>query len=201
MLDFLINYGYIGVFLAAFLAATILPFSSEVVLAGVMASGADYWTLIIAATIGNVLGGMTCYWLGTLGKREWITKYLGMPAEKVDHWTNYLQGKGSWMAFFVFLPGVGDFFAVALGLLRANAWAVLGFMTVGKFLRYLVLGESLRFTGKHWDSILDFMRTHPILTALIILAILSIVIISVLLWKRKERSTEADLPSKSEPNK
>ena len=61
VLDFLVNYGYIGVFIAAFLAATVLPFSSEVVFAGVLASGATYSTLIIAATIGNSLGGMTCY--------------------------------------------------------------------------------------------------------------------------------------------
>lgn len=188
MLDFLINYGYIGVFIAAFLAATILPFSSEVVLAGVMATGAGYWPLITAATIGNVLGGMTCYWLGTLGKREWITKYLGMPPEKVDRWTHYLQGKGAWMAFFVFLPGVGDFFAVALGLLRANAWAVLGFMTAGKFLRYLVLGESLKFTGKHWDTIMDFIRTHPVLFALLVVFVIAIAVGLALAYKKKKQS-------------
>ena len=42
------------------------------------------------------------------------------------------------MAFFVFLPGIGDFFAVALGLLRANVWAVAGFMLAGKLFRYLI---------------------------------------------------------------
>ena len=169
MLDFLIAYGYIGVFLAAFLAATILPFSSEVVLAGVMAAGADYWPLVLSATAGNVLGGMTCYWLGMLGKREWITKYLGMKAETVDKWTRFLQGKGAWMAFWVFLPGVGDFFAVALGLLRANVWAVLGFMTAGKLLRYLALGEGLKYTASNWQGILTFVKAHPLVPALLIL--------------------------------
>lgn len=172
MLDFLINYGYIGVFIAAFLAATILPFSSEVVMAGVMATGADYWTLILAATVGNVLGGMTCYWLGHLGKREWITKYLGMKPETVEKWTRYLQGKGAWMAFWVFLPGVGDFFAVALGLLRANVWAVAGFMTVGKFLRYVVLGEGLKYTTDNWSVILSWLKSHPIAPLLIIIALI-----------------------------
>lgn len=138
MLDFLIQYGYLGVFLAAFLAATVLPFSSEVVLSGVLLSGADYWSCIFAATLGNWLGGMTCYRIGTLGKKEWIVRYLKMSEEKIDRVTRWLKGRGSFMAFFVFLPGIGDFFAVALGLLRANVWGVAAFMLAGKFFRYLV---------------------------------------------------------------
>lgn len=145
MLDFLIEYGYLGVFIAAFLAATILPFSSEVVLSGVLLAGANYWQVILWATAGNFLGGMSCYWLGTLGKQEWIVKYLKMDPAKLQKWTEWLQGKGSWMAFFVFLPGVGDFFAVALGLLRANVWSVAFFMLLGKFLRYLVVGEAFNW--------------------------------------------------------
>lgn len=145
MIDLLIQYGYIGVFIAAFLAATILPFSSEVVMSGVLVAGAEYWLVVLSASLGNILGGMTCYWLGLLGKKEWITKYLKLDPQKLDKWTNWLQGKGAWMAFWVFLPGVGDFFAVALGLLRANPYVVLLFMSLGKFLRYLVLAEGIDY--------------------------------------------------------
>ncbi|MDO4770773.1 YqaA family protein [Porphyromonas sp.] len=137
-MEILIEYGYIGVFIAAFLAATILPFSSEIVLSGVLLTGASYPLCIAAATLGNWLGGMTCYWLGLLGKKEWIIKYLKLKEEKLDKVTSWLQKKGTWMAFFVFLPGIGDFFAVALGLLRANVWAVAAFMLAGKLFRYLV---------------------------------------------------------------
>lgn len=144
VLDFLVNYGYIGVFIAAFLAATVLPFSSEVVFAGVLASGATYSTLIIAATIGNSLGGMTCYWLGSLGKLEWLEKYFRMREEQIQKWVNKIQGRGSWVSIFVALPGVGDFIAVAMGYLRANAWGVLFWMTLGKFIRYVVVGEAAK---------------------------------------------------------
>ena len=65
-MDFLIDYGYIGVFIASFLAATVLPFSSEVVLTGVLLGGASYLPCMIAATMGNFLGGMTCYWTGRI---------------------------------------------------------------------------------------------------------------------------------------
>lgn len=144
VLDFLVNYGYIGVFIAAFLAATVLPFSSEVVFAGVLASGATYSTLIIAATIGNSLGGMTCYWLGSLGKLEWLEKYFRMKEEQIQKWVNKIHGRGSWVSIFVALPGVGDFIAVAMGYLRANAWGVLFWMTLGKFIRYVVVGEAAK---------------------------------------------------------
>lgn len=112
-MEFLIEYGYIGVFIASFLAATILPFSSEVVLTGVLLAGSAYWPCMVAATLGNFLGGMSCYWLGMLGKVEWIEKYLKLDAKKLQKVQDWIAGKGSWMGFFVFLPGIGDFIAVA----------------------------------------------------------------------------------------
>ncbi len=61
MIEFLLNWGYIGLFIASFLAATVLPFSSEVVFAGLIAAGLDIWTWIFIATLGNTLGGLTAY--------------------------------------------------------------------------------------------------------------------------------------------
>ena len=125
-MEFLIEYGYIGVFIAAFLAATILPFSSEVVLTGVLLAGASYNSCMVAATLGNFLGGMSCYWLGMLGKVEWIEKYLKLDTQKLHKVQTWIKGKGSWMGFFVFLPGIGDFIAVALGLLWASCGRMYG---------------------------------------------------------------------------
>ena len=140
-MEFLIEYGYIGVFIASFLAATILPFSSEVVLTGVLLAGAAYAPCMISATLGNFLGGMSCYWLGMLGKTEWIEKYLKLDPDKLRRVQEWIKGKGSWMGFFVFLPGVGDFIAVALGFLRANIWIVAVSMFLGKAIRYWVWME------------------------------------------------------------
>ena len=140
-MEVLIEWGYIGVFVAAFLAATVLPFSSEVVLTGVLLAGANYWPCIIAATIGNFLGGMTCYFLGYLGKVEWLEKYLKMDMKKIRKVQDWLSGKGAWMAFFVFLPGIGDFIAVGMGYLRANLLIVSTSMFLGKFIRYVVWME------------------------------------------------------------
>jgi membrane protein YqaA with SNARE-associated domain len=140
-MEFFIEYGYIGVFIASFLAATILPFSSEVVLAGVLLSGSSYWPCMIAATIGNFLGGMTCYWLGTAGKIEWIRKYLKMNIDKLLKMQDWLKGKGAWVGFFTFLPFIGDFIAVASGLLRANIKITALSMFIGKAIRYWIWME------------------------------------------------------------
>lgn len=137
----LIEWGYIGVFIASFLAATVLPFSSEVVLTGVLFAGADYWQCMVAATLGNFLGGMSCYYLGMLGKVEWIEKYLKLDIKKLEKVQNWIKGKGSVMAFFVFLPGIVDFIAVALGFLRGNVWIVAISMFLGKAIRYWVWME------------------------------------------------------------
>ena len=147
MLEGLEAFGYFGLFLAAFLAATVLPFSSEVVFLAVLAAGLDLWTSITVATVGNTLGGMTCYWLGKLGKVEWIEKYMGVKPEQTAKVQKWLQGKGAAMAFFSFLPVVGDPLAVALGFMRANVWLVLLWMTIGKCVRYIVLGVG-------WEAIL-----------------------------------------------
>lgn len=140
-MEFLIEYGYWGVFIASFLAATVLPFSSEVVLAGVLLAGAAYWPCLIAATIGNFLGGLTCYWLGMAGKIEWIRKYLKMNIDKLLKMQDRLQGKGAWIGFFSFLPFIGDFIAVALGLLRANFRITAFSMFIGKIVRYWIWME------------------------------------------------------------
>lgn len=152
-MEYLIEYGYIGVFVAAFLAATILPFSSEVVLTGVLLAGASYYPCMIAATAGNFLGGMTCYWFGMLGKIEWIEKYLKMDRSKIDKVQEWLRKKGSWTAFFVFLPGIGDFIAVALGFLRANVWIVAFFMLAGKAVRYWIWMEFVYASSSFFDTL------------------------------------------------
>jgi membrane protein YqaA with SNARE-associated domain len=134
----LIEWSYLGLFIATFLAGSILPFSSEAVLSGVLALGAHPWGCIAAATAGNFLGGMSCYWIGHFGRIEWIEKYLKVKPEKLQKYLAFMHGKGSWMAFFTFVPVVGDLLAVTLGYMRANVWITAAAMLTGKFIRYWI---------------------------------------------------------------
>ena len=78
----LTELGLLGLFIASFLAATVVPFSSEFVFSAMVFGGFNAWSCVIVATMGNWLGGMTCYYLGRLGKIEWIEKYFRIKREK-----------------------------------------------------------------------------------------------------------------------
>jgi membrane protein YqaA with SNARE-associated domain len=82
---------------------------------------------------------MTCYWLGHLGKMEWIERYLKVKPEKIEKTRKFLQGRGAYMAFFAFLPILGTLIAITLGYMRSNRWIVLASMTAGKLLRYIII--------------------------------------------------------------
>lgn len=143
MLEGFVEYGYIGLFLAAFLAATLLPLSSEVVFVALLAAGLDAWGCILVASMGNWLGGMLNFYMGRLGKINWIEKYLKVKKEKIFKFQNWLEGKGAAMGFFVFAPVVGNVIGLALGFMRANVLIVGVTMFLGKFLRYVVIVYGL----------------------------------------------------------
>lgn len=126
-------------FLSAFLAGTVLPFSSEAVLLACVGCGLDPVMSVLSTTAGNVLGGLTCYGIGYLGKMEWIERYLGVSQRQLDRATRFLHGRGAWMALFSFLPVIGDAILVLLGLMRASVGVVSLSMTIGKLLRYALL--------------------------------------------------------------
>lgn len=137
MLGFM-GLGYLGLFLASFLAATVVPFSSEFIFSAMVFGGLDPWKCVLVATIGNWLGGMTSYYVGRLGKIEWIEKYFRIKKEKIDKFSDRIQKHGDWFAFFSFLPFIGDVIAVASGFFRCRWWIVAISMLLGKFARYIV---------------------------------------------------------------
>lgn len=91
---------------------------------------------------------MTNYYLGALGKIEWIEKYLRIPHSQVVKMQHFLSGKGAAMAFFSFLPIVGDVIALALGMMKANLIIVNISMFLGKFARYMILLQTLQYGTK-----------------------------------------------------
>jgi membrane protein YqaA with SNARE-associated domain len=142
-----VEWGYLGLFLASFLAATILPFSSEVVMALMLAGPFTKTGILLSATAGNWLGGITSYFLGYLARWNWIEKYLRTKQEDVYKFRLRIERYGSLIAFFCWLPFIGDLLAVALGVFRIQPARVFTWMLVGKFLRYLliVLGVEALF--------------------------------------------------------
>ena len=139
IIDILTSWGYLGMGLAAFLAGSFFPFSSEVVMVGLQTAGLDPWRLVIYGTVGNVAGGMFNYGVGRLGKLEWIERYLHVRREKLVQARRFMRGHRALMGFFSFIPILGSAITIVLGLTRANLPLSLFSITLGKFLRYVLL--------------------------------------------------------------
>lgn len=144
LVQLLIDWGYVGLFLSALLAGSIVPFSSELVMVALVGVGLNPALCLLSATLGNTAGGMTCYGMGRLGRVDWIEKYLKVKKEKVERMQRFLQGKGALMAFFTFAPFVGEAIAIALGFMRSNVLLTTLSMFLGKLVRYAVMLLALQ---------------------------------------------------------
>ena len=144
LIQLLIDWGYVGLFISALLAGSIIPFSSELVLVAQVNEGLSPAVCVLSAALGNTVGGMTCYYMGRLGRIDWIEKYFKVKKEKIDRMQHFLQGKGALMAFFAFLPFVGEAIAIALGFMRSNLVLTTVSMFIGKLLRYMAMLWALQ---------------------------------------------------------
>jgi membrane protein YqaA with SNARE-associated domain len=133
MLDSLFSFsaeaGFISLFIASFLAATLLPGGSEVVLIAVIAKYPDAILQAVAiATLGNTLGGSTSYLIGRM-----------IPNKANGRAVIYLHKYGYWALLFSWIPLFGDALCVAAGWLRFNPWVSLVLFAVGKLFRYVLV--------------------------------------------------------------
>lgn len=133
------SWGYWGLLVAAFIAGSVFPFSSEAVLTALQLAGLDPVRLFVAATVGNTAGSMFNYWIGTLGRMEWIEKYLHVSRQKVENTARWMERYGAWIGVLCFLPIIGSVIAVTLGFTRANPWLSFLTITIGKAARYALI--------------------------------------------------------------
>ena len=149
MLDSLIpilqSYGFWGMFIAAFVAGSVFPWSSEAIMLGLMAAGLDPVGLVVYGSAGNVLGSMFNYWVGHLGRLDWIERYLHVKKENLDKARRFMGGHVAWIGFFAFLPIIGSAITILLGLMRANLFITVLSITLGKVIRYSLLVYGAHF--------------------------------------------------------
>ena len=124
-------------FISAFIAGSFLPFSSEAVMMGLIAAGLQPVPLLIYATIGNWAGSMFNYWIGHLGRLEWVERYLHVSQKNLDRARHFIGDRGAWMGVFSFLPVIGTAICILLGLMRANPITSSISVLIGKILRYV----------------------------------------------------------------
>jgi membrane protein YqaA with SNARE-associated domain len=127
-----------GLFISAFVSATLFPGGSEVVLA-VLAHGRQYGpgTLLGVATLGNTLGGMSTWLLGWLLAKRYPLDQPRKPHQQRA--VAQLKKWGSPLLLLSWLPIVGDPLCFAAGWLRMNVWLAAFFIGAGKAARYAVI--------------------------------------------------------------
>lgn len=144
----LIDYGIAGFFVAAFLAGSVFPFSSEVVMVGLATAGVDPWGLVIWGTLGNTLGSVFNYWIGSLGNPQWIKKWTGVSEEQLQRGLKFVERYGFWAGWLAWVPLLGSLITVSLGLMRAHFSLTMVNILLGKFLRYWLIMVVIVESGK-----------------------------------------------------
>ena len=133
------DLGLFGLFIGCLLSATILPFSSEALVTGALLLGYSPWAVVLVATVGNTIGGMTCYLLGWLCKWSWIEKYLKVKEETLAKAHAKVEKYGSFAALLAWVPIIGDPIAIVMGVMRTRVIPTAVLMFIGKGLRYMVV--------------------------------------------------------------
>ena len=132
------SLGLLGLLIGTFLAATILPFSSDALYIAVLAATKDPIGCLAVGTVGNWLGSVVTYWMGWIGRWEWIEKWFKVKRETLEKQKVKIDKYGVWLALLAWIPIIGDVIAIALGFYRTRPWATMFLLLVGKFARFLL---------------------------------------------------------------
>lgn len=138
---------YAGLFLAALLAATVVPMQSEAVLVGLLISG-DYppVALLTVASAGNILGAVLNWFLGVGLERFRRKSWFPVSDQRMNQAQGWYHRYGRWSLLLCWLPVVGDPLTVAAGVMREPFWSFVFIAGSAKLARYLVLtGLTLRW--------------------------------------------------------
>lgn len=138
----------LGLFLAAFVAATLVPFQSEILFAGMIVAKPEQFAIIlVVASVGNVLGSCLNYALGRGMVQLGLMQRFRIPEEALRRAEAWFRRWGVWSLLLSWLP-LGDVLTVVAGTLRTPLWLFVTLVTVAKTGRYAVLGVlTLQLAG------------------------------------------------------
>jgi len=131
---------YLSLFTISFLAATIIPFSSELTLAGLIAtSNYDNLLLLIVASFGNVFGSVINWTLGFYSRNLTRKKWFPFKDQQIESSSKQFSKFGKWSLLFAWVPVIGDPLTLVAGLFRVKFTEFLILVTIGKVSRYIVV--------------------------------------------------------------
>lgn len=130
------NLGLLGLFIGTFLAATILPFSSDALYIAILAITKDPAGCLVVGTLGNWLGSVLTYWIGWIGRWEWLERWFKVKPETLEKQKRYVDKYGVWLALLAWVPIIGDVLAIALGFYKTRPVWTMILLLVGKAARF-----------------------------------------------------------------
>jgi membrane protein YqaA with SNARE-associated domain len=131
---------YLSLFGISFLAATILPFSSELTLAGLIStSNYDNLLLLVVVSFGNVLGSVFNWSLGFYSRNLNAKKWFPFKEPQIERSSKWFSKFGKWSLLFAWVPIMGDPLTFVAGLLRVRFLDFIILVAIGKVSRYLVV--------------------------------------------------------------
>ena len=131
---------YLTLFGISFLAATILPFSSELSLAGLIStSNFNNSLLLISASIGNILGSVVNWLIGFYSRNFTSKKWFPFNELQITTSSKWFEKFGKWSLLFAWVPILGDPLTLVAGLLRVRFLDFIILVAIGKVSRYLVV--------------------------------------------------------------
>lgn len=136
--------GYLGLFLSALIAATILPMQSEAALVGLLA-GANHSVIVLlmVATLGNVLGAVINWYLGRFLLRYKDKRWFPSSESRLARAQHWYRRYGRWSLLASWLPVVGDPLTIVAGLMREPLASFLLLVTLAKATRYVLLAAAV----------------------------------------------------------
>jgi membrane protein YqaA with SNARE-associated domain len=130
---------YLSLFGMSFLAATLIPFYSEVALVGLLAAGYDPLLLWLFASTGNTLGAVVNWVLGHYLLHFEHKRWFPFPASKLHRYQRWYQRFGVWSLLLSWLPVGGDPLTFIAGIMKVNLGIFVILVGLGKSLRYAVI--------------------------------------------------------------
>ncbi|HZJ92163.1 MAG TPA: YqaA family protein [Thiopseudomonas sp.] len=131
---------YLGLGFSACIAATLLPMQSEAALVALLAlEPRAMYSLVLVASLGNVLGSQINWWLGTQLQRWQTRRWFPVSAKQLERAQQWYQRYGRWSLLLSWLPIVGDPITLVAGVLREPFWRFTLLVTLAKTGRYAVL--------------------------------------------------------------
>jgi membrane protein YqaA with SNARE-associated domain len=140
--------GYLALFALAFLAATFLPLSSEILLVALLQGPHDATALVLVATLGNVLGSCVNWWLGIYLLRFQERRWFYFSAAQIARAQQWFHRYGQWSLLLAWVPVIGDPLTLLAGVMRVRFPVFLALVTLGKLLRYAFIAwMTLSYAG------------------------------------------------------